>query len=146
MPKINAVIACEGLALDAITGRVTAFNALDTIFLARLPALLQRLHVLVSYERVADSGPVQERVTILSPTGAVLARTKETELQLTLPFHNSLHAIWGLKFEEQGDLEIVVEHREGDADFREVFRRKLRAELQPHPLMPTITAPAEQSS
>lgn len=157
MPRVNAVVACEGISIDALTGRITAFNILDTVYVPRVPAVLPRLHVLVASERVPEvpvngaavTAPttLKERVTISAPNGRVLSRTEPTEIEftLTLPYHNSLHTFWGMRFDEEGVVTIVVEHQREGGEWLEVSKRTLLAQLVAHPLMPPQPSPPASS-
>lgn len=142
MSQVNAVVVCEGISIDALTGRITAFNILDVVYAPRLPALLPRIHVLVSSERSGDPSPsARERVSLLAEDGTVISRTDAVDVEFTRLFHSSLHSFWSVRFDTAGALSVVVEHQApGRDDWTAVFRRTLVAQVAPHPLMPAQPA------
>ena len=137
--RITATIISEGVAVDALTGRITAFNILDSVMAPRLPAGLPRLNVLVFHERADDDVlPVEERAVLCDPNGGVIQQI-DVALDFAAPFHTSVHAFWGIRFSLEGRHRIAVLHRaRGATEFVEVARRDFLFQVQPHPLMPQV--------
>jgi hypothetical protein len=116
MYRLAHLIAAEGVAFDQLTGRVTAFNMLDTIPVTDVPATLVRFAALASYELGSDPESILERVRVLDPEGKSVA-TSQSQISLAgrqsnqLPsMHRSFHFFWSLPLTILGDHRIVLEH------------------------------------
>lgn len=132
--RLVATLLAEGLAIDQITGRLTAFNMLESIFVPRLPAALGKLAVITLYEMEGDGAGHWQRVTIRGPDGSEIARS-ETELVGEGELHRSLGIFQGLRFERAGVYRVVVETaRTQGGPWQVVGDRRLHVALRPHPL------------
>jgi len=137
MSRINAVIVAEGVSVDAFTGRVTAFNMLDSLFVPRVPAALPKLHIVVSNEREIEDERFFERVVIKTASGQEVAATNPVEVHFALRFHMALHTLWGVRFDAVGVFAVEVQRRPSEsAPWSVAFARTLLTQLAPHPLMP----------
>jgi hypothetical protein len=129
-----ATLLAEGVALDAVTNRLSAFNMMETVFAPTFPAVLGKLVVVNLYEVDGDREPHWERVTIVDDAGTQLAQVV-TEFRGEGVAHRSMGMLQGMRLEKPGIYTVLVEgakRREGSWEF--VNRRLLRAVLGPHPL------------
>jgi hypothetical protein len=140
-----ALFAAEGVALDQLTGRLTAFNILDNIFAAGLPAMLPRLHVVGVYELEPRPETVFTKVQLLDPSGAVLSElVVKVEFAARAPgkapvSHTTVHTFWNTAFKVEGDHALVLSHAPSldDPDgWEKVATRTLAVVRAPHPLAP----------
>ena len=131
--KLAVCVLAEGVALDQITGRITAFNILDAIRSKSVPAMLPKLMVLNTYESDGVPDAFVERVTISAPNGAKMAEAF-AEITIAGPAHNSIHALWALRFDEFGAYEVSVARAETrDGKWRTIAGRRLVLVDLPHP-------------
>lgn len=148
VPNVKALILAEGASLDALSGRLTAFNMLEEVAAPRFPAFLPKLAIIILYERAAagKSLSIYERVSVLSPAGVEILHA-ETALSLQQRFHRSIHIVaFGL--ESDGAYRIRVEGFR-DAEHTRPFaglhaERDLVATLRPEPQLPGIQEPTLQ--
>ncbi|MFY1826527.1 DUF6941 family protein [Myxococcus fulvus] len=136
----TAVFVAEGVAVDGLTSRLTIFNVIDAVFVQALPARLGKLFVVVTYELVAESVIVTERVRLQAPDHRVLMES-EAEIETVarepnqMPNgHRSIHAMWNLKLSELGDHVLSVEHkRAGQSEWISVARTLVTVTKAPYP-------------
>jgi hypothetical protein len=131
-------VACEGVALDQLSGRVTAFNILDTVWVSTFPTQLNRLMCVASYEVNAGEVRVKERTRVISPSDREL-RSSVSELvispQQSMRVHRSMHAMWSLKFEEAGTHRVVLEHSSDGVEWETISSLPLDVVEQAHPIL-----------
>src|ERR1035441_125426 len=77
-------VAAEGVAIDQLTGRLTAFNMVDHIAVPGFPAQLLRLVAISFYD--LDNAPhgFSERVRLIGPTGDPLVVSNVQPVALTV--------------------------------------------------------------
>jgi len=124
-PRFVSFVAAEGVAIDQLSGRVTAFNMIDQIFVAALPTLFLRLNTVSLYELGDEVETFTERVRLIDPAGGVVSMS-ESPFSLfqrapdQLPnSHRSIHSLWRLKLEKPGDHRLRLDRRstpEGEWD------------------------------
>lgn len=136
--KLTGIVIAEGMSLDAITQRVTAFNIFDHVIAPKFPALLAKVGVIVMYERprteTTPAGFV-ERLRVLSPGGNEISISGPSSILMTTRYHRSLHGIGLLRIDGPGDLELIVEHAsEPTGPWTEVARAALAIVEGSHPL------------
>jgi hypothetical protein len=139
-----SLVACEGVAVDVFTGRVTAFNLIETIFAQAFPARLGRLHLLARYHRAADEPAAHffERFEPVGPDNIDVLNALPLEVTVGARFHTSIHNAWTLVLTARGDYQLrllVADSAEGP--WRVARQHVVVADLAPHPLMPTRAAP-----
>jgi hypothetical protein len=152
MPHVVSFVAAEGVAIDQLTARVTAFNMLDHVLVARLPARVVRISALTLYELGNEAESFKERVQLLAPDGNVVS-SSESDIALTardpgkLPNgHRSIHVLWAVPIEQVGDYRLVLEHRVGGGEWRQRASLCITASLQEHPILnahsPSVSVPS----
>jgi hypothetical protein len=118
--RLRALVAAEGVAIDQLTGRVTAFNAIDAIAIVEVPTLFLRLVVIAAYELGDEPELLSERVSFVSPAGQRLVETVSSLDLHTHPpnglpnAHRSIHTLWRLPLQTDGDYRVLLEHKVGD--------------------------------
>lgn len=134
--KLATCVMAEGISVDQITGRVSAFQMYDAIRSKTVPALLPKMMVLLVYECERPE-TFAERVTLTAPNGEVIAESR-TRLTTSDRFHNSIHALWAIKLPEFGRFTLTVSHADKptDAEWATVAQRRLDLIDEPHPLWP----------
>ncbi len=131
--NLSGCVLAEGMSLDQITHRVTAFNMLDVIRSKSVPALFPKLMVLVAYDLDGTPETFFERVTLVAPSGATVA-TSATQLTVQGLVHNSIHALWALRLEEFGHYKVVVARAERrDGEWKTLVERRLSLVNEAHP-------------
>lgn len=135
MPFRNvATLLAEGVSLDRLTGRLSAFNMMESVLAPSFPAVLGKLVVVNLYEIDDGREPYWERVTVLDDAGQVLAQNV-TELTGEGEVHRSMGLFQGIKFAKPGVYSVVVEGaKRHDGPWQRANARHLRAELRTHPL------------
>ncbi len=129
-----AALLAEGVALDRITDRLTAFNMLETMLAPSFPAVIGKLVVINLYEVDGPREPTWERVTVLDGGGAELAQTR-TELVGEGEAHRSMVLFQGVRLVTPGVYTVRVETAPAKVGpWREVAHRRLLAAERPHPL------------
>ncbi len=103
-----AILMAEGVALDSITQRLTAFNIQDEVAAPKFPAVLTKIAVVILYERNGDAEAFRERLTLSSPAGGRILTT-ETQVNAAARSHRSVHFVWGVKLDGPGDYTFEVE-------------------------------------
>ncbi len=137
-PRLMWFVGCEGIALDQMTGRVTAFNILDTVLVSELPSLLNRLACAACYEPGDVGFRGFERVRVVGPSNGQVSLSRA---ELVVPargptkVHKSLHVIWALPIREQGTHRILLEHSLDEENWTEQASLVLEVLVQPHPLL-----------
>lgn len=132
--RLVASLMAEGVALDRITDRMTAFNMLESVFAPTFPAALAKLAVINVYEVDGEPGAWFERVTVQDADGAVLAHTT-AELRGEGVVHRSAHLFQGVPFHRAGTYAVVTEGAASPAGpWQRTAIRRLHAVEQPHPL------------
>lgn len=141
--KLTATVLAEGVSVDALTGRLTLFNALNHIYAAGFPALLHKLMVATQYERSREVDHFRERVAIMTPQGKVLGESVaelmfEARSDDQPPAHWSLHALWKIRFDEPGDYALSVwRQSRGEQSWQPLATCTLWVQDSPHPLSPS---------
>ena len=132
--RIVATLLAEGVSLDQYTGRLTAFNMLEAVLAPSFPAILGKLVVVNIYEIDDGREPCWERVTVLDAEGTALAEVK-AELTGEGEAHRSMVLFQGIKLAKPGIFNVVVEQaRRSDGPWQSIARRRLHAQMRPHPL------------
>lgn len=136
MPFRNvATLLAEGISLDAVTGRLTAFNMLESVLAPSFPAVLGKLVVVNIYEVDGAREPRWERVTVTDDAGTQLAQAI-TEFRGEGMAHRSMSMLQGMRLAKPGPYTVVVEgspRRDGPWEY--VNKRLLHALLGGHPLV-----------
>jgi hypothetical protein len=131
--RLVSFIASEGLAIDQLTSRVTAFNMIDHVMLPGLPAVFLRLCALSFYELGETPESFLERVSLPNPQGvAVGISVSLVALGARLPAqlpngHRSIHILWSTKMDDVGDYHLALEHRPWTAPKRTGYEQPLCA-------------------
>jgi hypothetical protein len=141
--KLVATVMAEGVSIDALTGRVTLFNALSHIYASQFPASLHRLIIATQYERDSEPDRFRERITLRSPGGGLLGESVTEQLLDSRssdqpPGYWSFHALWRLRFDEPGDYTVDIWRQSGEEveQWKAVTSCTLWVQLAAHPLAP----------
>lgn len=111
MSRLVASIVCEGAAIDAVSGRITAFNMFDSVEAPSLPAVLAKLFVIVVYEKEGEQPEtIFERISFEGPH--VLSGPSTAQVTIPGTHHTSLHRIVALRLMSEGVCRVHVEHGE----------------------------------
>ena len=122
MPRLLNLIAAESVAIDQLTGRVTAFNMLDAMLVAvaptpTTPTAFMRLTIVSNYDLSDENEVIQERMRIIAPDSSVVVAS-ETPVVLQargeegLPTtHTSIHVFWNVLLTQTGDYRLVADYR-----------------------------------
>jgi hypothetical protein len=138
--RIVAVLLAEGVSLDRLTNRLTAFNMLESVLAPSYPAVLGKLVVVSVYEVDGERGRRFERVSVRDPEGVVLAETT-VEVEGDGIAHRSVHLFQGVKLARPGTYQVTVEGANArGGPWETVGQRRLLALESPHPLS---SGPAE---
>jgi hypothetical protein len=137
--ELVSFVAAEGVAMDQLSGRVTAFNIIDHIAVAAVPTLFMRIST-VSLYTLGDRPEIfVERVTVEAPDGRVLAHSESLlSVQARLPNqlpngHRSIHTIWRILLDSTGDHRVVVSRRAADSEqWERIGSTLVTVILQPH--------------
>jgi hypothetical protein len=139
MMEVVTLLASEGVAVDVFTGRVTAYNLVETLLAQRFPARVARLHTLVQYYRPSTQADAHlfEKVELLDPDGVNVLKGVALELTLTSRFHTSIHNDWSVVLPKGGDYLLKVSSAEtADGPWTLLKSRVIQVDQAPHPLMP----------
>jgi hypothetical protein len=152
MPRLVSFVAAEGVAIDQLTSRVTAFNMIDHVLLPAVPARLVRLSALSLYELTEKVESFAERIRLVTPTGAVAAVSESVVL---LPLrnpgelpngHRSLHVLWSPHLDVIGDYRLILDHRPEAGEWQELASICITALVQAHPILnaqtPSVSLPS----
>ncbi len=135
---IVSLFASEGVSVDVFTGRVSAFNIIDTIFSPKFPAKLMRLHVVVQYQ-CSPSEPTQhffEKLALIAPDGRELLGGRVQELTISDRQHTSVHTAWALDIPAPGDYVLqVCTASSAEGPWSVARQRRVQVTAGPHPLM-----------
>ncbi len=133
--RIVATILAEGVSLDRLTNRLTAFNMLESVMAPSFPAALAKLAVVNIYEIDGDRVPHVERVSILSPEDDVLAQTS-SKLEGEVIAHRTMHLFQGVRLAKPATYRVLVEGaRTVAGPWEKMAQRWLVAVESPHPLV-----------
>lgn len=134
--ELVACIVAEGVSVDSMTGRLTAFNMLEVIFTRRLPALLPKLFVVTIYETDGAPEHFHERVTVVDPSDKVVLSTC-SQIAATEHTHRSINALWGMRLERLGRYMVRVERAsKSGGPWKQIGKRVLTVVADGHPLFP----------
>lgn len=128
-----ATLLAEGVSLDAMSNRLSAFNMMETMFAPSFPAVVGKLVVVNLYEIEGTRGPRWEKVSIIDDAGAQLVHVV-TELRGEGVAHRSMGMLQGMRLAKPGAYTVLVEgasRPEGPWEF--VNKRALHAVLGSHP-------------
>jgi hypothetical protein len=146
-----ALFTAEGASLDQLTGRLTAFNILDTVLAAGLPSLLHRMAAVCIYESGPEPVAFYERLELQSPSGQGIWKSAiHVQIQAHVagggaPAHRTIHGIYNVRLEAVGDYRLVLSHADGpDGPWHEVASRCLSVVRAPHPVFIQTQAPIPQ--
>lgn len=131
-----ATLLAEGVSLDAISNRLSAFNMMETMFAPSFPAVVGKLVVVNLYEIEGSSELRFERVTVLEDAGTQLAQMVLELRAEGVVAHRSMGMLQGLRLAKPGKYTVLVEGAkapEGPWEF--VNKRTLHAMLGSHPLV-----------
>jgi hypothetical protein len=146
--RVSTLLVAEGVSVDVFTGRVTAFNLVETLFAVKFPARVTRLHGVVQYERPSDGETPHffQKLELVSPAGADILNAPVQELTIATRFHTSMHHAWNVQLSQPGDYRLRVSQSESEnGPWRELAWRTIVVEQAPHPLIPPSAAePAKQ--
>lgn len=132
--ELAACIVAEGVSVDSMTRRVTAFNMLDVVFAHAFPAMLPKLIIIALYETEGEPERFHERVSVSDSAGKVLV-TSSSEIVATALPHRSINALWGTRFDSAGRYVIKVERAEkADGPWKQLAKRALFVIGEGHPL------------
>jgi hypothetical protein len=131
-----ACLMAEGVSLDSMTGRLTAFNMLEVIFTKKFPAMLPKMFVVTVYETEGEPERFHERVSVVDPGGKVLM-SSGSEIVATANTHRSINALWGTRFDADGTYMVRVERAaKADGPWKQIGKRVLTVVGEGHPLFP----------
>lgn len=132
--RLVASLMSEGVALDRLTGRMTAFNMLESVLAPEFPAALAKLAVINVYEVDGEREVRFERVTVQDAEGSILARTT-AGLRGEGVVHRSAHLFQGVSLPRPGTYAVVTEGApSASGPWQHISSRRLHAVEQPHPL------------
>lgn len=144
MVQVVTLLVSEGASVDVFTGRVTAFNLLDTIFAQKFPARVARLHVVVQYFRPLEVAEPHffEKLELLDPDGVDVLSRPIQELTVTTRFQTSIHNGWNVVLSKGGDFTLRVSTSEKvEGPWTVQQSRIVVVDQAPHPLMPPAESP-----
>jgi len=136
--EVVSLFASEGISVDVFTGRVSAYNIIETIFAPKFPAKLMRLHVVVQYQRSKDEEAPHffEKLSLVAPSGDDVLRGPIQELTVPLRHHTTVHTSWGVDIPQAGDYLLKVQLAPSpDGPWKEARNRVIEVETGLHPLM-----------
>lgn len=150
--RFVSFVSAEGVAIDQLSGRVTAFNMIDQIFVVALPSLFLRLNTVSMYELGDEPHSFSERVRFVGPQGEQLSVSEVAiSLMVRVPHqlpnsHRSIHALWRVKLENAGDHRLVLERRSTtDADWEKLAEICVTVLVQQNTILnsqsPPVTVP-----
>jgi hypothetical protein len=132
--RLVASVMAEGVALDRLTDRMTAFNMLESVLAPAFPAALAKLAVINVYEIDGKADVWFERVTVRDADGSILAQTM-AELRGEGVAHRSAHLFKGVPFPRAGTYSVVTEGASAaSGPWQRVSSRRLHALETPRPL------------
>jgi hypothetical protein len=145
--KPVALFVAEAVAIDQLTGRLTAFNILENVFAADLPALLHRVTCVASYELGASAVQFFERGEFVNPAGKVLSSTTPIHVDLAIRASGktpnaatNIHTFWNTRVEVEGDHLIAVSHATSpDGPWERAASRVVTIVKAAHPLAARAT-------
>jgi hypothetical protein len=151
-PKPVSLFVAEGVALDSLTSRLTAFNMIDHVFIAALPGALIRLAAVSTYALGDEAGSFDERIRVLGPNGKELAVSMtHVDLVSRTPgnfpnSHRSIHVIWSIPLELPGDYAVSLSTRVGETSpWVDSLQHLVTVVVQSH-VMLTAAATAARAS
>lgn len=157
MPRIISFIAAEGVAIDQLTSRATAFNTIDHFLLPKLPARIVRLSVMSIYELGDSTETFLERIELVSPDDSVIARS-ETPITLFMRepgqipnVHRSLHILWSPQLDVVGDHRLNLKVcQPGQQEWTTISSLCITVLVQLHPILnsqtPSVSVPPISSA
>lgn len=140
-----ACVMAEGISIDSMTGRLTAFNMLEVIFTRKFPAMLPKLFVVTVYESEGEPERFHERVSVVDPVGKAIV-ISGSEIVATEHTHRSINALWATRFDAAGTFLVKVERAsKPEGPWKQVGKRLLTVVGEGHPLFPKEPEPAKES-
>ncbi len=135
-------ICAEGFSVDTMTGRVTAFNIVDSLLVSALPSMLIRANAIATYELGPEADAFKERIRLLSPSNAVLAESA-SDVALAargrageMPScHRSVHVFWKTTITEPGDHRLVLERFREAGEWEELSSVRIPVVVKKHELL-----------
>lgn len=116
--RLVSFIAAEGVALDQLTGRATAFNMMDHLAVPGFPARQLRIIAIANYELGEEGAAFVERVRFVAPDETTITESIPLPLILTprtprqMPNgHRSIHMLWGSNISTPGDHHLILERQ-----------------------------------
>jgi hypothetical protein len=141
LPRLDSFLVCDGFCIDAMSGRLSVFNLLDSVFVPSMPALWYKFVAVASYELGADAVAFDDRVSLRALDGSVLNQSEQhIEAVARQPgepvkTHHSIHMMWRNTLKDAGDLQIVLERRRDASSAWQIEHTKLLSiVVGPHPL------------
>lgn len=140
VPHLLWFVAAEGAALDQLTGRVTAFNILDTVAVSQLPSRLMRLTCVATYELASGApGLLLERIRVEDSAGDPTAggeSSTEVRFASGVITHRSVHILWNIDLRTEGTYRIKLQTRQAEAtDWETRADLPLTVHVQAHPIL-----------
>ena len=130
----------EGVTLDQLTNRVTAFNIFDTISVSQLPSRLLRLACVACYEFGETPVVFHERVRLEQPDGHVAPKGESATIVSVQPIgpirvHRSLHVLWSIDLVSLGVHRLKLETSADGITWETRADHRLDVNEQSHPLL-----------
>ena len=139
-PRFLYFLASEGVSVDQLTHRLTAFNIIDAVHVAAVPSLIVRLVAVSSYELGDAAAEFEERVSFFGPDSEEPLAASQSSISFqprTAPLpctHNSLHAFWALQLSVAGDYRLVLERRAPSGTWETLSVRRVTVAVNPNPI------------
>ncbi len=140
-PSLDSFLVSETFAIDMMSGRLSVFNMVDSLFVPSLPALWPKFVAIAIYDLGLEPTMFDDRVTVHGADDSVLAESvNHVEAFGRLPtepstIHRSIHVIWRTKLMGPGDIHVVLERRsDASSPWEVVHRKRISLSIGPHPL------------
>ena len=160
LPSLDSFLVSEAFAIDMVSGRLSVFNMVDSLFVPSLPALWPRFVAIAVYDAGAEPVSFDDRVSVQGPNGPPMGesinRVEVLERRPEEPSttRRSVHVIWRTQLASAGDLYVVLERRpDASSPWEVVQRKRIALSIGPHPLHgpgsaapPASIPPAPQQS
>lgn len=131
-----ATLIAEGASVDQLTGRLTVFNMLDRLFVAKFPSAAKVVIVTV-YEHDGKPEPFWERVSISDPDEKqIFGNTLETKWPAARDrVAQNIGLLRGLPLPKEGCYTIRVENApRAEGPWQKVCERRFDTAVGVHPL------------
>jgi len=145
--RLVSFVASEGVALDQLSGRVTAFNMIDYVLVAAIPSQLMRLSTVSQYELGSEPDAFVERVSVIAPDGTSLNESQSSvSTQARVPGqlpngHRSIHSVWRVVLPMAGDYRVILEKQVSDGSWEKLSSLCITVLVQQNAILNAYASP-----